>query len=64
MKHQTIGGLLDYAALAQLYRPIDPQGLAQECQRLSGMGWTPRDISQSLRMELREVHELLAVARP
>jgi hypothetical protein len=52
-----IGGTIDYAALAQMHRPADPQAMVAEIRRLHGTGLTPRDISVALHIALAQVLE-------
>jgi hypothetical protein len=56
---RSIGGLLDYARLAELNRPADGDALAREVRRLLRDGLKPRDISIALRLDLAHVLELL-----
>lgn len=55
----TIGGVLDYARLAQIHRPSDPVALAEEVRRLSASGLSPTDIAAALRIDLVQVREWL-----
>ena len=50
----SIGGLLDYRALAQLYRP-DDNGLRREAIRLASQGLSAVDISIALRLHVEQV---------
>ena len=57
---RNIGGALDYARLAALYRPTDDRKLAGEVLRLSATGLTVADISQALRLPLAWVIETVS----
>lgn len=59
MKPRSIGGAMDYAALAQKYRPTDPAALAAEVRRLASTGLSATDISTALRIDLAQVREML-----
>lgn len=62
---QSIGGRLDYGALAWLsrpeleHRPADPEILAREARSLAGQGLTHRDIAAALRLAPAAVGALL-----
>ncbi len=57
---RTIGGTLDYAALARLHEPTDPNAIASEVRRLHGQGLTGRDIAAALRISHVQVNTILA----
>jgi hypothetical protein len=57
-----IGGRLDYAALAALHRPKDPEALAAEVRRLHATGLTARDIATALRIAPDQVRTILGGA--
>jgi len=59
MKHQSIGGPLDYRLLAQLHRPSDFGSLAREAKTLAARGLSEQDIGQCLRLGRAAVRELL-----
>jgi hypothetical protein len=56
-----IGGSLDYAALARLYRPTDEAAIAQAAHELAAQGLTERDIGQHLGLDPTAVRRLLAL---
>lgn len=51
---------LDYARLAQQYRPTDPAALAAEVRRLALQGLTERDIGMALSVNPEQVRRALA----
>ena len=59
-----IGGVLDYARLAQQHKPTDPVALAAEIQRQHAQGLKPRDIASHLAVHidvvLRALHKVSA----
>jgi hypothetical protein len=55
----SIGGQLDYHALANLHKPTDATRIAKEVRRLHAQGLTDRDISATLHLGLAAVTELL-----
>lgn len=64
-RRDNIGGALTmdaYAALAQQHRPTDAQHLQAEVCRLHLAGHSPIWISESLRIDLRQVEKLLKVS--
>jgi hypothetical protein len=61
MTRPTVGGPLNYAALAQLHRPADPNRLATEIRRLHRDGLTAQDIATALRIDVVQVATVLHV---
>ena len=59
MTRTTVGGTLEYAALAQLHRPTSPEAIAVEIRRLHAEGLKPRDIAVALRLGLTQVLEAI-----
>lgn len=58
----NIGGALNYARLAQLNRPSNPQALQAEVRRLAtSQKLTATDISTALRIDLAQVRQMLAL---
>jgi hypothetical protein len=55
----SIGGILDYRALAELHRPTDEEAVAREARRLRQNGLTERDIGQALQLDPTAVRQLL-----
>lgn len=55
----TIGGTLDYAAMAQLYGPQNEATMANAARELAARGLTERDIGQHLRLDPTAVKRLL-----
>lgn len=62
MRHPSIGGVMDYARLSQIHRPVEPAALTAEVCRLAGTGLTAVDIATALRLALPAVHEMLREA--
>lgn len=65
----SIGGNLNYAALAQVHRPTDPMALRAEVRRLAAsQRLTAVDIATALNLNLVQVREMLGdgdkAARP
>lgn len=61
---KNVGGIMDYARLANFHRPIDPAVLQQEVRRLaSEQGLTATDIATALRLNLVQVREVLAASQ-
>jgi hypothetical protein len=60
LKRTSIGGPLDYAALARLHRPTEPAALQAEVRRLAASGLTAQDVATALRLDLVVVRTLLA----
>jgi hypothetical protein len=56
----TIGGRLDYRALANLHRPREPQAIAAEIRRLAASGLKAADIATALNMAIEQVRQILA----
>jgi hypothetical protein len=59
MTRPTVGGSLNYAALAQLHRPTSPKAISAEIRRLHADGLKPRDISVALRIDLSQVLQII-----
>lgn len=59
MSRDHIGGQLDYAALANMYRPSDPAMLAREARHLVALGLTHADVAACLGMSKAAVTQLL-----
>lgn len=62
MNRGSIGGTLDYRALAVLHRPQDPEQLGREARRLAASGLTPNDIGSALGIGPAAVRELVGVS--
>jgi hypothetical protein len=62
-RERSIGGplgLAQYAALASMHRPTDPESIDREVRRLHGTGLSRRDIAAALRLDLDQVVNALA----
>lgn len=59
MSRHHIGGTLDYAVLAKLHRPTDPETLGREARALAALGFTSRDIADALTLAPAAVETLL-----
>lgn len=62
-RRNTIGGRLgmqEYAVLANLHRPTDPEALTAEIHQLHRGGLKPLDISTALRLSVVQVAAVLA----
>lgn len=56
---RSIGGQLDYSALANLHRPDDPETLSREAHSLAALGFKSRDIADALNLAPAAVAFLL-----
>lgn len=63
MSTRTIGGTIDYSALADLHRPTDPDLQRVAVHELAARGLTVLDISNALRLDPALVEHLLQQAR-
>jgi hypothetical protein len=61
---RSIGGVVDYARLAELNRPTDENALRREVLVLSGRGLTEQDIGRALKLDPTAVRRLLIEATP
>jgi hypothetical protein len=59
MQRTSVGGRLDYNALAMLHRPKDPARIASEVHRLHETGLTATDIATALRIDSAQVRNVL-----
>lgn len=66
MNRDRVGGLLDLAALSALsreqHRPADTESLQAEVRRLHRAGHSALWIAESLRIDRRQVEQLLKAA--
>ncbi|MBL8224486.1 MAG: hypothetical protein JNM50_04075 [Chromatiales bacterium] len=63
MTRDRIGGQADYRLLAELFRPVDHEGLAREARRLARQGLTARDVAAALRLQPDQVQRWIAEDR-
>jgi hypothetical protein len=63
MRHRSIGGWLNYRALADLHRPRTREGMALAVRELIRQGLRVRDVADALNISLTDVLDAIRERR-